>query len=363
MFYTVFKLNLDLMTLSFQPIWFDSMGAKSACTLVNTPDITVLIDPGIAVMQPSFPAPISKKMLWMEKGKAVIKKAAEKADAIVISHYHYDHFFPKDMKIYKGKTVFTKNPNEYINDSQRKRAEKFFGNLLYDFSDAEIEDLYEKPKRKRYPDPLGELPLAKNRDFKTYTRRRNELLDKGRQWFLNRVGKWKTYQQILEIQYNDIEIIYPEGKTFTFGETTLGFTKPLFHGIEFSRVGWVYSTIIEHQDKKLIHSSDINGPIIEDHAEMIIKENPDILILDGPMTYMYGYLLNKTNLDRAIENACRIVEEIDADVIIYDHHLPRGTKFRERTKKVWETAKEHNKKLVTAAEFLGETPVIEKIVD
>lgn len=340
------------MTLTFQPIWFDSMGAKSACTLVNTPDITLLIDPGIAVMQPSFPASISKKILLMEKGKAAIKKASEKADAVVISHYHYDHFFPDDMEIYKGKTVFTKNPNEYINDSQRKRAKKFFGNLFHEFSNTEIEDLYEKPKRKRYSDPLDELALAKNKGFKTYTQRRNELLDKGRQRFLGRVGKWKTYQQIPEIKCRDIEIIYPEGKTFTFGETTMGFTKPLFHGIEFSRVGWVYSTIIEHQGKKLIHSSDINGPIIEDTAEMIIKENPSMLILDGPMTYMYGYLLNKTNLDRAIENACRIVKEIDADVVIYDHHLPRENKFREHTKKVWETAKKHNKKLVTAAEFL-----------
>jgi len=363
MFYTIFKLNLNLMRIFFQPIWFDSMGAKSACTLVKTPDITLLIDPGIAIMHPSFPAPISKKLLWMEKGKAAIKKASEEADAIVISHYHYDHFFPDDMKIYKGKTVFTKNPNEYINDSQRKRAKDFFNNIFTEFSKTTTEHLYKKPKRKQYLDPLKELPLAKNKDFKAYTERRDELLKKGRQWFINRVNKWKTYQQIPEIKLDDIEITFSEGKAFMFGKTTLRFTKPLFHGIEFSRVGWVYSTIVEYQGEKLIHTSDLNGPIIEDYAEMIIKENPTVLILDGPMTYMYGYLLNKTNLKRTIENASKIVKGIDAEIIIYDHHLPRENRFRERTEKVWETAKKHNKKLMTAAEFLGKTPVVEKTVD
>ena len=48
-----------------------------------------------------------------------------------------------------------------------------------------------------------------------------------------------------------------------------------------------------------------------------------MLILDGPMTYMFGYLLNRINLKRAVDNATEIVHSIDAEVIIYDHHLPR----------------------------------------
>ena len=83
-----------------------------------------------------------------------------------------------------------------------------------------------------------------------------------------------------------------------------------------------------------------------------------MLILDGPMTYMFGYLLNRINLNRAVENAAEIVRKIDAELIIYDHHLPRDRKFRERTEKVWNTAKEVNKKVMTAAEFLGKEPVV-----
>jgi predicted metallo-beta-lactamase superfamily hydrolase len=76
------------------------------------------------------------------------------------------------------------------------------------------------------------------------------------------------------------------------------------------------------------------------------------------MTYLFGYLLNRINLNRAVESAAEIVRSIDAELIIYDHHLPRESKFRERTEKVWNIAKEANKKVMTAAEFFGHTPVV-----
>ena len=132
----------------------------------------------------------------------------------------------------------------------------------------------------------------------------------------------------------------------------------MFHGIEFSRVGWVFYTIVEYETEKFVHSSDLNGPVIEDYAQQIIRENPQVLVLDGPMTYMFGYLLNRINLNRAVENAVEIVRSIDAELIIYDHHLPRERRFRERTEKVWSTAKEANKEVMTAAEFLGKEPSV-----
>jgi len=351
------------MSLEMYPVWFDSMGAKSSCTLVSTPDISVLIDPGIAVMHPSFPASDSQKKLWMKQGKSEIKKTSEKADIIIITHYHYDHFFQDEMKIYNGKTVFLKNPNEYINDSQKKRAENLFENIYSKFKIKKSNYQNEKQNNKKYNDPINELYIAKNKDFESYAERRYELLEKGRKWYNKRIDKWNSYQIIPEIKHKNIKIIFPEEKIFRFGKTFLRFSKPLFHGIEFSRVGWVYSTTIEHNGKKLMFTSDINGPIIEDYAEMIINENPDILILDGPMTYMFGYVLNKINLERAIENAVRIVREIDAEVIIYDHHLTRERKYKKRTKKVWDTAKKYNKNLITAAEFIGDKPVVERMAD
>jgi predicted metallo-beta-lactamase superfamily hydrolase len=343
------------MGISFQPVWFDSLGAKSSCLLVRTPDLSVLIDPGAAVMQPSFPASWAKKLYWFAKARLAIKRASKGAGVIVISHYHYDHYTDFDRGLYEGKLLLVKNPNEYINDSQRGRAESFFASLCREFGETDLGSVMQPPKSRQYGNPLDEIPEARGKDFGDYNRRRRELFRKGLSWFRSRVKKWRSWGWIPELKFGKVEVRFPEGRTFTFGKTRLRFSKPLFHGIEFSRVGWVFSTVIEHGRQKLIHSSDLNGPIIEDYAEWIIRENPDLLVLDGPMTYMRGYLLTETTLRRAIENAVRILEETDLRLMIYDHHLPREPKFKEVTRRVWEVG---GKKVQTAAEFLGKKPAV-----
>ena len=346
------------MVLSFKPVWFDSLGAKSACVLVETPDVSIIIDPGIAIMQPSFPASEEEKIKWLISGERTIKKASKKADVVVISHYHYDHYFPDDFNIYEDKIILAKNPNEYINDSQRKRAERFYSDLYSYFGNLKLDAVWEKGSPRDYPNPMEDLPIAFSRDFGDYNKRRKQLLEKGLKWFKNRVRTWNNSPNIPEVNVEKLKVVFADGKEFQFGDTKIRFTEPMFHGIEFSRVGWVISTVIEHGGEKLIHSSDLNGPIIEDYAEWIIRENPSILILDGPMTYMLGYLLNKINLKRAIDNAVNIVKGVDAEVIIYDHHLPREVHFKEHTKEVWETAERLNKRVLTAAEFLGKRPKV-----
>ncbi len=346
--------------LSFEPIWADSLGAKTSCTLVETPDVKILIDPGAAVMQPSFPASWAKKLYWEAQAMRKIKRASRRADVVVISHYHYDHFTDFDRDLYKDKLLLVKNPNEYINDSQRKRAEHFFGNICKHFGDTKLEGLLRKREHKKYGDPLEQIPRAREKDFGDYNSRRRELFRKGQKWFRNRVKNWNSKKVIPELKLGDLEVKFAEDRELKLGRTKLRFTRPLFHGIEFSRVGWVFATIIEYGKEKLIHSSDLDGPIIEDYADWIIQEKPNVLFLDGPLTYMLGYLTSKITLNRTIENATRIVEKARTRLMFYDHHLPREPRFRERTAKVWETAKERRKKLLTVAEFLGKKPVVLK---
>ena len=59
--------------MHFQPVWFDSFGAKSSCVKIETPDVSIVIDPGVAIMQPSFPASLVQKLLWLEQGKRAVK--------------------------------------------------------------------------------------------------------------------------------------------------------------------------------------------------------------------------------------------------------------------------------------------------
>jgi hypothetical protein len=344
--------------LTFEPVWFDSLGAKSSCTLVETPDVSVLIDPGAAVMQPSFPASWAKKLYWLARAELAIRRAARDANIVVISHYHYDHFTDFDRGLYEGKLLLVKNPNEFINDSQRGRAEHFFDAICRAFGEVGLGSVLRGNERTSYGNPLGEIPLARDRDFGDYNRRRRELLERGLKWFQERVRRWSSAKAIPEFRFGELEVRFPEGKEFRFGRTKLRFTPPMFHGVEFSRVGWVFATVVEYGGRKLVHSSDLDGPIIEDYADWIIRENPDVLILDGPMTYMLGYLTTRITMNRAVANAVRILRETGVKLMIYDHHLPREPKFKERTREVWEEGKRRGRRVLTAAEYLGRRPAV-----
>ncbi len=350
----------DLNFIKFEPIWFDSFGAKSSSLWVETPDVKLVIDPGIAAMQPSFPASIDEKLKWKEEGRRRIKKFCEKASVIVITHYHYDHYLPEDADIYRDKIILAKNPNEYINDSQRKRAEYFYEKIFRKYAGKSLE--FKEKKKKDYKNPLEFIPIAANMDFGDYNKRRKELLDLGLKWFKNRVKNWNKWKEIPEINLDRIKVKWNDSRVFKFGETEIKFTEPLFHGIEFSRVGWVTALTIRFEGEKILYTSDLNGIYIEDYAEYIIKENPDVLILDGPPTYM-KFMITKTNLDRCIRNTCRIIENAkNLKLIIYDHHLLREKDYREKTRKVWERGDEMKVKVLTAAEYCGKVPIIDQIV-
>lgn len=345
--------------MRFRLVWFDSLGAKSTSTLVETPDTTVLIDPGAAEMQPGFPASKALKRVWLREARRSIVEASREAELIVISHYHYDHFTDFDERLYRGKLILAKNPNEYINDSQRLRAEKFYDNLSKTFGKTPLSSLLRPPENTRvYQDPMKSIPLASSKDYGEYSARKRELLEKGRKWFEERVKRWRKAPFIPELSFKECAVRFVDGKIMKFGETEIRFTEPMFHGIEYARVGWVIGTVITSEDHKLIHTSDLEGPVIEDQAQWIIEENPDILIVDGPSTYLIPYMLNMINLRRAVENMCRIVEEVDAELIIYDHHLVREPRFRERVKEVYEVAERRERRVLTAAEYLGRTPVV-----
>ena len=344
--------------IKFKPIWFDSLGAKSMATLVETPDVKIVIDPGAAKMQPGFRAPEELKTEWKRKALQKIYEYAKEADIIIISHYHHDHYLyqEKYLNVYMNKILLVKNPNYFINKSQRERAieffrsiSKFYGVQLQESaSDLDI----------AIEDPTYKLKHALSMDFGDYNERRKSILKKGSQRFENLRKYWSKLHVLHELNAPELHIKFADGKAFRFGKTVVRFTEPLFHGVEYSTLGWVLSVVIERNREKLIHTSDLSGPVIEDYADWIISENPDVLIVDGPMTYMLGYVMSSTTLRRAVSNMVRIIESIESEVIIYDHHLLRDPLFKERTSDVWETAKRFGKVVLTTAEYLGIKPVV-----
>lgn len=341
------------------------MGAKCSTVLVETPDLKVLIDPGAAEMQPSYPMSWEDKLMHLAEARERIEAASEGVDVVVISHYHYDHHSPLDTagmraeRLYRGRIIYAKNPNTYINESQWGRAREFFAQLYRELGGVELREVLIEPGAERFPDPLDELPLSRSRDWGSYAERKKALLEKGRSWFRRLVERfWAVKPWVPALKLREVEVRWADGARMVKGGTELRFSKPRFHGLEFDRVGWVVSTTISYRGWRLHHTSDLEGVPIEDYVEEIVAEDPDVLIVDGPPTYLYGFMVNRINLKRAVDSLKAIVSRVDAEVIILDHHLLREPRYRERLREVYEEAERRRRQVLTAAEYLGGRPKI-----
>jgi hypothetical protein len=143
-----------------------------------------------------------------------------------------------------------------------------------------------------------------------------------------------------------------DGNEYKHGLTTIRFSKPVYHGTN-SRLGYVVEVSISCKGEKIIHTSDVEGPSMEDQVRFIIEEDPRIVILDGPMTYMLGYRYSKESLERSIENMIRIIDETSVETIMPEHHFMRDLNYKERIKPVYEHADEKGVQIITAAEYIG----------
>lgn len=123
------------------PLSSDSMGARSMATFVETKDVRIVIDPGVALGPSRYGLPPHPRE-WdrMQEHWREIVSYAEKADILIITHYHYDHHNPWDnLEIYEGKRVLIKDPEKNINYSQKSRA-SFFLKQLGNRAKIEIAD-------------------------------------------------------------------------------------------------------------------------------------------------------------------------------------------------------------------------------
>jgi len=265
------------------PLAFDSFGARSMATFIETDDLKILIDPGVALapirygLEPHFLEWQRLDETWEE-----IKRYAENSDVLIVTHYHYDHHDPNYPELYKDKTVFIKHPTENINKSQKERATYYL---------AAIKSL---PKK-------------------------------------------------LEIA---------DGKGFQLGKTFITFSKAVCHGTN-SRLGYVIEVSIKSNNEKFLHTSDVEGPSLDDQIDFILKEKPNVLFVDGPMSYMLGYRYSYRSLEIANTNLVKALNEKNLQTLVLDHHFLRDLNYKLRIKPVYEAAEKLGVKVITAAEFAG----------
>ena len=271
------------MRVSF--LAFDSMGTRSMCTLVETGDARIIIDPGAALGPRRYglnPHPIERERL--KQHKQVIKHEAAQADLVIITHYHYDHF-PRpseNVSWLRGRRILTKDPERMINFSQRVRSRIFFEKL-----------------RKV-----------------------------------------------------DVRIEVADSKEIRVGKCRVKFSNPVEHGND-PRLGYVLEILVEDRGEKLVHSSDVEGFVSRGQAKFVLENRPDILVCDGPMTYMLGYKLEESMLKSSIRNLCEIIDGRFLREMIIDHHLLRDLGWRSKMKPLIDWAESRGVRVCTAAAYMG----------
>jgi predicted metallo-beta-lactamase superfamily hydrolase len=279
------------------PLAEESLGVRSMCTYIETPDTKILLDAGasLAPKRLGYP-PHPREYQALAECRKKITKTAQKADITTISHYHFDHHTPSyrdwftnwsspetAKKIYQGKLVLAKSYRSMVNASQRRRG-----------------------------------------------------------WMFRKTGG--EYAKRVESA---------DGKTFRFGETKLKFSDPVFHGPENSELGWVLMVTIECADEKVMFASDVQGPIHTPTLNQILAEKPQLVMIGGPPTYLTGFRVKEEHIEAGMQNLKTLVENVPTTIL--EHHILRDENWRSQTQPIFDAAKQVGHKVLTAAEFSGTT--------
>lgn len=126
--------------MKIHPLASDSLGVRSLSAFVEFGDGTnLLIDGGVRLGQKRYGlAPTNVENRTLKRYRRLMDFCLEKADIVVISHYHYDHYLPDSMG-YAGKVLYVKDPENNINRSQQTRG-FLFNELQREVADIRIAD-------------------------------------------------------------------------------------------------------------------------------------------------------------------------------------------------------------------------------
>jgi len=145
------------------------------------------------------------------------------------------------------------------------------------------------------------------------------------------------------------EIEYADNRRFRFGDTEIAFSRPVPHGSDATR-GYVVEVCLE-AGESFLHTSDVQGPQLEEHLEFIMAERPETLFVDGPSTY-FKSPFQQIELRKANENLVKIMREIGVERLVVDHHLTRDLGYVDKIKPVMDVGEESGTWVGVAAEFL-----------
>jgi predicted metallo-beta-lactamase superfamily hydrolase len=285
---------VTLRNFKVVPLAEESLGVRSMCTFVETPDVRILLDAGVSLGPIRFGfSPHPREYEALAECRKRVAEAAEKAEVVTISHYHFDHHTPSytdwfvhwsseevARQIYEDKFVLAKSYKDKVNFSQRRRG-----------------------------------------------------------WIFSKTAG-KTARKLE----------FADGKTYDFGKTVLRFSEPVFHGPGNSQLGWLLMVAIEHEDERFVFTSDVQGPMYAPTLPIILEEKPQLVMIGGPPVYLEG-LVKQEDIQTGMQNLADLVSDVPTTVV--EHHLLRAENWREASASIFAAASANGRSVVTAAQFVN----------
>ena len=105
------------------------------------------------------------------------------------------------------------------------------------------------------------------------------------------------------------------------------------------------------EDFRFIHTSDVEGLIQEEQSSFIIENQPSMIILDGPLSYIPNFL-KEEKLEKSLNNIINVIYKCPLEILILDHHFLRDLEWRRIAEKIFNIAEELNVKVQTAAQYM-----------
>ena len=284
---------MRLGDIEITPLAAESLGTRSLCTHVVTPDISILFDPSVALAKRYNLEPHPTEYIALKNSLSAIMEVAAESDILSVSHYHYDHVRPglenqlynlstknERREMFSGKIVLTKDNRENINPSQRRRGFYF---------EKDVKDVV-------------------------------------------------------------VKIEWADDRSFKFNDTKVTYSPPLPHGPNNSRLGYVLATLVEYSGNRFLFAPDVQGPIVQNTLQYILQVAPDLLIVGGPPIYLFRFSVKER--EAALNSLIVLASAIPT--LVVDHHLMRDKTWKDWMLPVLKSSEKAGNRVLTMAELSGE---------
>ena len=169
---------------------------------------------------------------------------------------------------------------------------------------------------------------------------------------INKSQQGRSSNFLRDINELPREIKFADSQSFEFEDVEMRFSDALPHGTN-TRLGYVISLAITHRNKTFVHTSDVEGPSLDEQLDFILESQPETLACDGPMSYlMHRY--GKKAMEASIRNLQKIITETPVKTMILDHHFLRDKNWAKKIEPVFSSADAADCKIRTYAEYAGE---------